>query len=428
MTWRVRSRRGDKRCHASLLHSTDSGATPSFQCVQPAHRPLACVLRAVAFFVVLPFLVSSATAQRLLLFEDFQNATPDHPDEDGCFANGELHTQVADECIGADSVDRLNRSRTVMGDPSFATVTGGMYDDPFPSSHPNFGEGNQSLLLRNPNNKTQQAVNWFSIFPEDPNDPNFFLRDGYIEFDAYLKDVLPDSKYGFLDVRLGFESDPADRNQVTSTGDQVIWQVIRLQEGGVNEDQRNFVEDRIHDVILTDDAVLNHERSLHVRFDLNGDGTYDLSIDNLDDSDPPVVYQTNEPWAKVFNFQTFQEEPAPGINEISFLTDASAQSNPGVLSSPDVYIDNLRVFDNLVPSSDFDKSGAVDGRDLVVWQRGQSPNPLSAADLNAWQASFGQGAGGASAAVAPEPATSLLCLLAALLQGACRRTARRRSD
>ncbi|MBA3480729.1 MAG: hypothetical protein H0T51_02840 [Pirellulales bacterium] len=39
---------------------------------------------------------------------------------------------------------------------------------------------------------------------------------------------------------------------------------------------------------------------------------------------------------------------------------------------------------------DNDRDGDVDGNDLLAWQRGGSPNPLSAADLNAWKANFGQ--------------------------------------
>jgi hypothetical protein len=31
----------------------------------------------------------------------------------------------------------------------------------------------------------------------------------------------------------------------------------------------------------------------------------------------------------------------------------------------------------------------VDGSDLLAWQRGESPNPLSAEDLDDWQAEFG---------------------------------------
>lgn len=38
---------------------------------------------------------------------------------------------------------------------------------------------------------------------------------------------------------------------------------------------------------------------------------------------------------------------------------------------------------------DFDGDGDVDGRDFLVWQRGESPKPLSASDLADWQTNYG---------------------------------------
>lgn len=40
-------------------------------------------------------------------------------------------------------------------------------------------------------------------------------------------------------------------------------------------------------------------------------------------------------------------------------------------------------------AGDFDNDGDVDGRDFLVWQRGNSPNPLSAGDLADWEAHYG---------------------------------------
>jgi hypothetical protein len=49
--------------------------------------------------------------------------------------------------------------------------------------------------------------------------------------------------------------------------------------------------------------------------------------------------------------------------------------------------------DWVIPSStgDFDNDGDVDGRDFLLWQRGASPSPLSAADLTNWRANYGGG-------------------------------------
>jgi pimeloyl-ACP methyl ester carboxylesterase len=45
---------------------------------------------------------------------------------------------------------------------------------------------------------------------------------------------------------------------------------------------------------------------------------------------------------------------------------------------------------NLNPASaDFDDDGDVDGRDFLIWQRGESPDALSAEDLSLWQSQYG---------------------------------------
>lgn len=60
-------------------------------------------------------------------------------------------------------------------------------------------------------------------------------------------------------------------------------------------------------------------------------------------------------------------------------------------------------------SGDFDNDGDVDGRDLLVWQRG---NPPSQSDLADWQANFGNGANpfAAASTAVPEPSTVVTLL------------------
>ena len=53
---------------------------------------------------------------------------------------------------------------------------------------------------------------------------------------------------------------------------------------------------------------------------------------------------------------------------------------------------------------DFNDDGFVDGADFLLWQRGGSPNPLGAGDLEIWKAAYG----GAPIAAVPEPGTLLL--------------------
>ncbi len=64
---------------------------------------------------------------------------------------------------------------------------------------------------------------------------------------------------------------------------------------------------------------------------------------------------------------------------------------------------------------DFDLDDDADGNDFLLWQRGGSPNPLSASDLAAWQDSFGtvtrSTVAATAAAAVPEPTTGLLLVL-----------------
>lgn len=75
---------------------------------------------------------------------------------------------------------------------------------------------------------------------------------------------------------------------------------------------------------------------------------------------------------------------------------------------------------------DFDGDLDVDGEDLLAWQRGDSPNPMSADDLSLWQQNYAGGAGTLESAVAvPEPASMMLCGLVALALIQCRADQRR---
>lgn len=85
-------------------------------------------------------------------------------------------------------------------------------------------------------------------------------------------------------------------------------------------------------------------------------------------------------------------------------------------------IDNFRLI-SLVEeeTGDFDNDGDVDGRDFLMWQRGQSPNPGSASDLALWQAEYNGGLLVATTAV-PEPATlSMMAIVGLMLVGRAKR-------
>jgi hypothetical protein len=66
---------------------------------------------------------------------------------------------------------------------------------------------------------------------------------------------------------------------------------------------------------------------------------------------------------------------------------------------------------------DFDFDGDVDGRDILIWQRGGSPSSLSAGDLADWEANFGVGPPQAANVAVPEPGAltlASLCLFGGL--------------
>ncbi|MEQ8837728.1 MAG: PEP-CTERM sorting domain-containing protein, partial [Lacipirellulaceae bacterium] len=71
---------------------------------------------------------------------------------------------------------------------------------------------------------------------------------------------------------------------------------------------------------------------------------------------------------------------------------------------------------------DFIADGNVDGEDFLAWQRGESPDPLSAADLGAWQTNYGAAA--ATFAV-PEPTSAGLLGLSTVILIFVRRERRR---
>jgi hypothetical protein len=61
--------------------------------------------------------------------------------------------------------------------------------------------------------------------------------------------------------------------------------------------------------------------------------------------------------------------------------------------------------DRLFPAfveGDFDYDGDVDGRDFLIWQQGNSPGHLSAADLGAWQTNYGASSTELASVAVPE--------------------------
>jgi hypothetical protein len=80
----------------------------------------------------------------------------------------------------------------------------------------------------------------------------------------------------------------------------------------------------------------------------------------------------------------------------------------------------LKVLGSVPTPGDYDGDHDVDGNDFLRWQRGQSPTPLSVADLNAWKSNYGAQGVAASQSV-PEPGAAALVVIA-LAVGLARRS------
>lgn len=79
----------------------------------------------------------------------------------------------------------------------------------------------------------------------------------------------------------------------------------------------------------------------------------------------------------------------------------------------------LSVVAGVAQDGDFDGDGDVDGRDFLMWQRGETNNPHSPIELEQWQNGYNAGQLATSTAV-PEP-SSLMLLMGLLIGGICRR-------
>lgn len=71
---------------------------------------------------------------------------------------------------------------------------------------------------------------------------------------------------------------------------------------------------------------------------------------------------------------------------------------------------------------DFNSDGSVDGRDFLVWQRGDSPEPLGVADLADWQVNYEKPDNLLSSAISvPEPTVKMLLIGSLIALGVQRR-------
>lgn len=128
--------------------------------------------------------------------------------------------------------------------------------------------------------------------------------------------------------------------------------------------------------------------------------------------------------------------PSTTLQALQFTGAASALSTNNLTqyaltTGAATFINNANTSFTLVApepeSADYDEDGDVDGNDFLKWQRGESPDPLSAGDLALWQEQYGTVPPLTANAVAiPEPAAMALWACGLLLVGARERMNRRK--
>ena len=86
-----------------------------------------------------------------------------------------------------------------------------------------------------------------------------------------------------------------------------------------------------------------------------------------------------------------------GLTRLQIQSDGS---DPGILN---LEIARVEIVEAPQLTGDFNGDGLVDGFDFLSWQRGESPNPLSASDLADWEANYGNSLLSPLATAVPEP-------------------------
>ena len=124
------------------------------------------------------------------------------------------------------------------------------------------------------------------------------------------------------------------------------------------------------------------------------------TVDNSVDDDPNDGEDTGEAPVNM--------EGGVGLTLIDFFN-----GGPTDPSFAFTIFDNVRVFDGFLAEddADFDGSGIVDGLDFLQWQRGDTPEGGSQAELALWEAQYGGPPPLAGLASVPEPASAMLLVL-----------------
>lgn len=122
-------------------------------------------------------------------------------------------------------------------------------------------------------------------------------------------------------------------------------------------------------------------------------------------------------WAVLFSAyaRTSGGSATTQLNSVSLIAMTDTLDEP--LNDFDIEFDSGRTIELSAADGDFDQDTDVDGFDFLKWQRGESDDPLSAADLALWQSTYGNSSTLAATNIdtVPEPTAAILAFVGILL-------------
>ena len=221
---------------------------------------------------------------------------------------------------------------------------------------------------------------------------------------------------------------------LNSTGkDWRIREETNLDEGGAN-DQRILQGTNDEDTIATPKEDPNNPGDFGL-INLSVDNVWNISLElvratkTVDPNSPPEaaitanlsVYDLADPnTVYTLSGTELTNDPNGDVTSSVDNFDYFAIRNTGAFSPDDDFdylIDNFSLElegSNVPNSADFDGNGIVDGLDFLQWQRGDTPEGGSSAELALWEAQYGTSPLSAALAAVPEPSSALLWLLGML--------------
>ncbi|MBN2559922.1 MAG: hypothetical protein JXQ75_03205, partial [Phycisphaerae bacterium] len=168
----------------------------------------------------------------------------------------------------------------------------------------------------------------------------------------------------------------------------------------------------VADLIFIDFEPLNHT------YAINFTGPGSITVDNgiISAYQPYSGFPAPNPnnWENL-DLVTYEDLWDAGLLQFNGLSGLDGETFGDYFTVTGVYnAANYTLTADVGLPGDFDGDGDVDGADFLMWQRGESPSPLSTSDLDDWKANFGTipSAGTTNTLAVPEPAALFLLMLA----------------